>query len=144
MAPRRAQTPVRVSSSPNICLRFIWMLFIGWWAGNLALGAAYLLIITIIGFPLGFWIINRLPAIYTLRLSDQLAVSSGDRDVKLVSGDDRQLPWWARIVYFLLVGWWAGGIWANAAYLAGLTIIGLPLSFWMYGRVAAVITLHKT
>ena len=52
---------------PNLLVRFVWWLFIGWWASGIAVGIAWIALITVIGIPLGIWIINRLPSILTLR-----------------------------------------------------------------------------
>ena len=52
---------------PNLLVRFIWWLFIGWWTSGIAVTIAWLALITIVGIPLGIWIINRLPSILTLR-----------------------------------------------------------------------------
>jgi uncharacterized membrane protein YccF (DUF307 family) len=48
-------------------VRFLWWLLIGWWASGIAVSIAWIALITIIGIPLGIWIINRLPTILTLR-----------------------------------------------------------------------------
>jgi hypothetical protein len=36
------------------------------------------------------------------------------------------------------------GVWMLLAYLAIITVIGLPLAFWIYGRVGAVTTLYRS
>lgn len=62
--------------------------------------------------------------------------------VKSVEPEQRNF-WW-RTVYFILVGWWFSLIWLELAWLAGLTLILLPLSFWMFTASAAVTTLRRT
>ena len=52
---------------PGLLVRAIWWIFIGWWASGIAVAIAWIALITIIGIPLGIWIINRLPSILTLR-----------------------------------------------------------------------------
>ena len=37
---------------PNLLVRFIWWLFIGWWASGIAVAIAWVALITIIGIPL--------------------------------------------------------------------------------------------
>ena len=54
-----------------------------------------------------------------------------------------QHPLIVRAVYFLLVGWWFSGVWMAVAYALLISIIGMPIAFWMYGRVGAVTTLHR-
>jgi hypothetical protein len=50
---------------------------------------------------------------------------------------------WQRHLYFLLVGWWAGRLWAALASVIGLLLVTLPLTIWMYNRIGSVITLHR-
>ncbi|MFB6189791.1 MAG: YccF domain-containing protein [Halapricum sp.] len=50
-----------------------------------------------------------------------------------------------RAVWFVLVGWWATGIWLGVAWLLNVTIIGLPLGIKMINYVPTVQTLkHRT
>jgi len=49
-----------------------------------------------------------------------------------------------RVIYFILIGWWLSGLWMALAYLLLLTIVFLPVSFWMYGRIGAVTTLYRS
>lgn len=124
---------------PNILIRVIWFLVIGWWLGGILSGVAWFLNATIIGLPLGLWIINRLPTFITLRSQDQRWKFNGQTVSRT-----RQQPFLIRAVYFLLIGWWLSGVWLAVAYLALLTIIGFPLAFWMYNRVGAVTTLFRS
>jgi len=52
------------------------------------------------------------------------------------------IPLLLRIVYFFLFGWWATGVWINAAWVLSATIVGLPLAVWMLNRVPEVLTLR--
>ncbi len=52
----------------NIFLRALYFFLIGWWLGLLAFKVGYLLCITIIGMPLGVFILNRIPFLMTLKL----------------------------------------------------------------------------
>ncbi len=49
-----------------------------------------------------------------------------------------------RVLWFILIGWWRGLTVSAAAWLLIITIIGLPLAFWMYGQIGAIITLHRS
>ena len=54
------------AGAPNILLRAVWFVLIGWWLTGILTAAAWALNATIIGLPLGLWIINRLPFAATL------------------------------------------------------------------------------
>ena len=47
--------------------RALYFIFIGWWASLLAMTIAWFLSVIIIGLPLALMMLNRLPAITTLR-----------------------------------------------------------------------------
>ncbi|MFN8592908.1 MAG: hypothetical protein U0031_15740 [Thermomicrobiales bacterium] len=125
---------------PNILLRIIWFVLIGWWLTGVLSAAAWALNATIIGLPLGLWIINRLPLVATLRPVESFYVIE---DGQVVSGVT-QRPFLLRALYFLLIGWWFSGLWMAAAYIFLVTIIGMPIAFWMYGRIGAVTTLFRS
>lgn len=48
----------------------------------------------------------------------------------------------ARALYFISIGWWAGLIWLNIGYFFVLTIIGLPIGLMMLNRLPVVLTLR--
>ena len=102
---------------------------------------AWFLVVIIIGLPIGLWLINRLPTIITLRPQEQQW--HVDEQGALRQGQD-QHPFLLRAVYFVLIGWWLSGLWLAAAYALLVIIIGLPISFWMYGRIGAVTTLYRS
>ena len=125
---------------PNLFLRVIWFILVGWWLTGILSAAAWALNATIIGLPLGLWIINRLPFVATLRpIGTVYWLDEG-----VLRAATEQRPFLVRAVYFLLVGWWLSGLWMAAAYVLLLTIIGMPAAFWMYGRIGAVTTLYRT
>jgi uncharacterized membrane protein YccF (DUF307 family) len=125
---------------PNLLLRVVWFIVIGWWLTGILSAVAWALNATIIGLPLGLWIINRLPLVATLRPSSTLVRI--DEGVAVSAID--QHPFLLRALYFLLVGWWFSGLWMAVAYILLLTIVGIPAAFWMYGRIGAVTTLYRT
>ena len=132
-------TPVVVQqASPNILIRFLYFVFIGWWLGLLVSAFAWLVNLTVIGLPLGLYFINHLPTIMTLRAQNQWRIEGN----VLIQGA-KQRPFILRAVYFLVLGWWLSGIWMAVGYLCVFTVIGLPLAFWMYGRIAAITTLRR-
>ena len=125
---------------PNLLLRVIWFILVGWWLTGILSAAAWALNATIIGLPLGLWIINRLGFVATLRPPGTLYwVDDG-----ALRPAARQRPFLLRALYFLLIGWWFSGLWMAVAYVLLVTIIGMPAAFWMYGRVGAVTTLYRS
>lgn len=54
-------------SGPGCLVRGIYFLFIGVWLGLLWTGAAWVLLITVLGLPLGLLMLNRLPQVMTLK-----------------------------------------------------------------------------
>ena len=125
---------------PNLLIRVMWFVLVGWWVGGIVSGIAWFLNATVIGLPLGLWLINRLPTLITLRPQEQ----TWTLDAGVVRRSKAQRPFLLRAVWFLLVGWWLSGLWMAVAYLALLSVVGLPLAFWMYGRVGAVTTLSRS
>lgn len=125
---------------PNLLLRVIWFVLIGWWLTGILSAAAWALNATIIGLPLGLWIINRLPLVATLRPTESFYLVEGG---VVISGQP-QRSFLIRALYFVLIGWWLSGLWMAAAYVFLITIVGMPLAFWMYGRIGAVTTLFRS
>lgn len=48
-----------------------------------------------------------------------------------------------RAVYVLLVGWWLSLVWANVAAVLAVTVVGLPVAFWLFNRLPFVTSLYR-
>jgi uncharacterized membrane protein YccF (DUF307 family) len=142
--PGRATTTV-YERGPNLLVRFLWWLFIGWWASGIAVAIAWVALITIIGIPLGIWIINRLPTILTLRPRTRHWSLGQDQYGNTVVADmgRPQVPWPIRGIWFVVVGWWASAIWMVIAWLIQLTVIGIPIALLMFNRTPFVASLYR-
>ena len=127
-------------AGPGVIVRVLWFIFFGWWVGAGVSALAWSLNLTIIGLPLGLWIINRLPSIITLRPQESIYVVT---PYGLVTGV-RQRSFVVRAIWFLAIGWWLSGLWMALAYTCLVTIVLMPVAFWMYGRVGAVTTLYRS
>ena len=127
-------------AGPGVIVRVLWFIFFGWWVGAAVSALAWSLNLTIIGLPLGLWIINRLPSIITLRPQESIYVVT---PYGLVTGV-RQRSFVVRAIWFLAIGWWLSGVWMALAYTCLVTIVLMPVAFWMYGRVGAVTTLYRS
>jgi uncharacterized membrane protein YccF (DUF307 family) len=101
---------------------------------------AWVLCITIIGLPFGLWMLNRLPQVTTLapQRSDLVINSQG----QVLNREVPQHNFLLRAVYFLLVGWWLSALWLALAWALCAIIIGMPIGFWMFNRVPAIVSLR--
>jgi uncharacterized membrane protein YccF (DUF307 family) len=126
-------------------LRVIYFFLFGWWATGVWINVAWFLNMTIIGLPLGAWMLNRVPQVLTLRPARRVVVANTrGGEIEWRVGDLPQQPFLIRALYFVLVGWWLSWLWANAAWIISATVIGLPLGIWMFDRLPAVTTLMRT
>lgn len=127
-------------------LRVLYFLFVGVVLGFFWVAAAYLLMLTIVGLPIGVAMLNWVPQVVTLRppgeRTQRLRNAETGRIVEYRSAVP-QRPFLIRAVWFLLVGFWLTGLWLLAAWMLSCTFIGLPISFVMYGATPSLLTLHR-
>ncbi|NWF79817.1 MAG: YccF domain-containing protein [Chloroflexi bacterium] len=135
-------TVVRQEQGVNLLLRAIYFLVFGLWFSAIWASVAWVLCVTIIGLPLGLWMLNRLPQVTTLRpqRGDLVVHTSGEVYRQHIA----QRAFIVRALWFVLVGWWLSALWLAGAWALSASIIGLPISFWMFDRVPAIITLART
>jgi uncharacterized membrane protein YccF (DUF307 family) len=139
------QVNVNVTKSgPGFVMRALWFLFIGWWVGFWWLNVGYLLCVSIVLLPFGLMMLNRLPAVLTLKSSDQQTnITVTNNAVNINIGGVVQKSFLIRAIYFLLVGWWAGGLWAYLGYCCCVSIVLLPVGLMMLNRLPLVLTLRQ-
>jgi len=118
----------------SLLVRALWFLAVGWWATPIVVNAAWALNATVVLIPLGIKLINLIPTVLTL--AEPRSLSDPD-------AEPRQYSLVVRAVYFVLVGWWLSFLWANIAALFALTVIGLPIAFWMFNRLPYVTSLYR-
>jgi uncharacterized membrane protein YccF (DUF307 family) len=124
-------------------IRVIWFFVLGWELTGVWILIAWALNASIIGLPLGVWMIDRVPQVLTLK------ARPGAYVVDLANGQSRflpaaQPPFLLRAVYFVVIGWWFSLLWAAVAWLLCATILGLPLGVLMLNALPLVTTLQRS
>jgi uncharacterized membrane protein YccF (DUF307 family) len=136
---------VREDPGAPFILRVLWFFLIGWHITLWWVLAAWFLVITIIGMPLGLWMLNRTPFVLTLRMPRGYTVTEL-QDGQAVTHSYQSAPqrsWLVRLIYFVFIGWWFSLGWSLLAWFLCVTIIGLPLGVLMLNRLPAVTTLMR-
>ncbi len=132
--------PGLVSEDRSIVVRAAWFLLVGWWATGIWLSVAWLLLALVVTIPLGIKMINLVPVVLSLKPPARAFVDRPNGGT-VQSRPQRSLV--VRAVWFLLVGWWASAIWTAVAYAFTLSIVGLPVAIWMYGKLPAIVSLYR-
>ena len=91
--------------------------------------------------PLAVMMLNRIPQVIALRGETELVVKSWGGHT--VVSEMPQYNILLRALYFILIGWWVSALWMELAYALCMSVIGLPLGFWMFDRVPAIVSLHR-
>ena len=118
----------------SLLVRALWFLLVGWWATPVVINAAWALNATVILLPLGITVINLVPTVLTLKEPRSLSAPESARG---------QRSLFVRVVYFVLVGWWLSFFWANLAAFLAITVVGLPVAYWMLNRLPFVTSLYR-
>jgi uncharacterized membrane protein YccF (DUF307 family) len=133
---------ISVSRSPNLLIRILYFFFFGLWFSGIWAAIAWVLCVTVIGLPLGLWMLNRLPQVSTLKAQQDTLVVTSTGEV--YRNEVPQAPFLIRAIYFVLIGWWLSAIWISVAWALCASVIGILPGFWMINRVPGVITLART
>ena len=144
--PPSAPIVVEQKAGAGLLIRAVWFVLVGWWLSGIVASIAWFAMITIIGLPLGIWLVNRLPTVITLRPRTSYAYASLDSAGNWVYSSAAaipQLPWWVRGIWFLLVGWWASAIVMAIGWALLLPIITIPIGLLLFNRVPFVASLYR-
>jgi uncharacterized membrane protein YccF (DUF307 family) len=135
---------LRTKSGPGLLVRAIWFVFIGWWLTGIMSAIAWLAMISIIGLPLGIYLINRIPTFITLRpRTNEMTATMVDGQLVVTHSKRSQQPWYIRLIWFLLVGWWASVIVMLVGWVLVVFIVTLPIGLMFYNRVPFVASLYR-
>ena len=124
-------------------LRVIWFFVFGWEITGIWILIAWALNASIIGLPLGLWMIDRVPQTLTLKARAGVVVTDV-KDGRSEFHAASNAPFLIRAAYFVLFGWWFSLIWATIAWVLCATIIGLPLGIMMLNGLPSVTTLAQS
>ena len=127
--------------NPGCLIQLVWFALVGWWLGQAWVAVAWFLAATIIGMPLAVMMLNRVPEVMALRGETELLVKSWNGHT--VVTDVPQYNILLRALYFVLIGWWASALWLELAYALCMTVIGLPLGFWMFDWTPTIVSLRR-
>jgi uncharacterized membrane protein YccF (DUF307 family) len=118
----------------SLLTRALWFVVVGWWATPVVVNAAWFLCGTVVGAPIGIKVINLVPTVLTLKEPRTIADPAAARGQRSLA---------VRAIYFVLVGWWLGWLWANVAAFLAITVVGLPLAIPMFDRLPLVTSLYR-
>jgi uncharacterized membrane protein YccF (DUF307 family) len=137
--------PTETQRGPGFLVRALWLVFVGWWLTAIVSVLAWFAMITIIGLPLGIYLVNHVPTYLTLRPRTKTTywVADPAGGAMLMEVGVRQVEWWIRFIWFLFVGWWASAFVMVVGYALIVLILTIPLGLWMYNRVPFVASLYR-
>jgi uncharacterized membrane protein YccF (DUF307 family) len=138
-------TTVQMKKNPGCLFQILWFAFIGIWLGQVWMIIAWILMVTIIGIPLGVAMLNKLPFIIALRQEPVEVKVMRRADGTLIQREvsPTQVNFFLRVLYFILIGWWFSALWMEVAYALCCSVIGLPIGFWMFDLVPTVVSLKR-
>jgi uncharacterized membrane protein YccF (DUF307 family) len=125
-----------------LLIRLLYFFVIGLWLSGIWVTVAWVLCVTILGLPIGLWMLNKLPQVATLQPERHDLVITAEGRTYL--REQQQHNFLVRALYFLLIGWWFSALWLAAAWALSASVLGLPIAFWMFNRVPGVITLARS
>ncbi len=131
-------------SGPGLLVRAVWFLFVGWWLTAIMSAIAWAAMITIIGLPLGIYLINRIPTFITLRPRTRQITATMEAGLLRISEHKRsQQPWYIRLVWFIFIGSWTSAIAMIVAWVLCVLILTLPLGLLLYNRIPFLASLYR-
>jgi uncharacterized membrane protein YccF (DUF307 family) len=139
-------TIVRTDENPGCLIQLLWFFFFGVWLGQVWMAVAWLLMITVIGLPVGISMVNVLPKIIALRapVRHWKIYICGPCDTEKQEIKVPQLNFYLRAYYSLFIGLWLCAVSMEAAFWLCASVIGLPIGFWVFDWIPAILSLHRS
>jgi len=136
---------IDTKKNPGCLIQILWFAFVGIWLGQIWMVVAWIFMVTIIGIPVGVMMLNKLPWVIALRNESVRTLVTRQPDGSMTQREvgRPQVNILLRAIYFLLIGWWFSAIWMEAAYVLCCSVIGLPIGFWMFDCVPAIVSLKR-
>jgi uncharacterized membrane protein YccF (DUF307 family) len=137
---------VDIPRGPGCLIQLLWFVFIGCWAEPIWVSVAWVFLVSIIGIPVGVWMLHRVPLVVALRDPREVRYrlrQMGKGAWVYEATGARQHPFLLRAIYFVLIGWWFSALWMALASFVCYTIIGLPIGIWMFDVVPALVSLQR-
>jgi len=106
-------------------LRFLWMLFIGWWVSIIWFLIGYLLIALVVTRQAGFWIFQRMGVVFSLQEPLEREIIFHKKVVTYI--------------WFYLVGWFTGPGAILIAFFVSLLIITFKIGEQMVAGIDVVV-----
>ncbi|MDP6725469.1 MAG: YccF domain-containing protein [Arenicellales bacterium] len=138
--PQERTVVIEQQGGTNIVIRFLWMLFIGWWLSGIFYMVGAILTLLIITSPLGMVVMQKLGWAFSLYEEDSGSTVIHAGDTTIVT-QKKNTNFVVRYLYFMFIGWWVGLIAMSIAWILGIIIIGLPLSIMIMNRMGKIMTL---
>ena len=135
-------TTVEKTQQTPFIIRALWFLVFGWELTAVWIAVAWVLNITIVGLPLGVWMLDRVPQVLTLKSMGGTIITN-EKSGESIHRPQSQMPFLIRALYFVVIGWWASLLWAVVGYLLCLTIFFLPFGLIMLNNLPFVTTLRR-
>lgn len=120
-------------------VRLAYFVLVGWWASAAWILGVWLAMLTPPGLAAGTRMINRLPQ--ALLLGGHKPARAPTISLTPTAG---QADWRWRALYAVGLGWWLSLLWAALAWLACITLLGLPLALVMLSFLPAIANLQRT
>jgi uncharacterized membrane protein YccF (DUF307 family) len=110
----------------NLIVRLLWAAIFGWWITIIWYLFAIVFVAMVFSAPVGYWMLERIEMVFTLNRESHHSWKSRRR---IVFG----------IIWFYLIGWWAGLLLIILASVCVVTVLAFPLGSWLMRSLDTVV-----